>query len=72
METRKLTFKEKKEFEALEIEIPKLENEKAEIENQLASGKMTSDEIVIASQRFSELSNIIDEKTMRWLELSEV
>ena len=72
LESRKLTFKEKKEFEALEIEIPKLENEKAEIENQLASGKLTTEEIVAASQRFSELSNNIDEKTMRWLELSEM
>ncbi len=67
-----MTFKEKKEFEALEIEIPALENEKVEIENQLASGKLTTDEIVAASKRFSEISESIDEKTMRWLELSEV
>ena len=69
---RKLTFKEKKEFDTLEIEIPVLEIEKTEIERQLSSGELSTDEILAASQRFSELSNIIDEKTMRWLELSEL
>ena len=69
---RKLTFKEKQEFDALEIEIPELEIEKSNIENQLASGTLTSNEIITASQRHSELSYLIDEKTMRWLELSEI
>ena len=46
--------------------------EKADIENQLASGTLSSDEIIKASQRFGELGDIIDEKTMRWLELSEI
>ena len=69
---RKLSFKEKQEFEALEKEIPELENEKAGIENQLASGTLTSDEIVKASQRHAEINDLIDEKTMRWLELSEI
>ncbi len=69
---RKLSFKEKQEFEALEKEIPELENEKSEIESQLSSGTLTSDEIVAASNRFSELTDLIDEKTMRWLELSEI
>ena len=45
---------------------------KADIENQLASGTLSSDEIIKASQRFGELGDIIDEKTMRWLELSEM
>ncbi len=70
--TKKLSFKEKQEFEALEKEIPALEAEKADIENQLASGSLSSDEIIKASQRFGELGDIIDEKTMRWLELSEM
>jgi len=70
--TKKLSFKEKQEFEALEKEIPALEAEKADIENQLASGTLSSDEIIKASQRFGDLGNIIDEKTMRWLELSEM
>jgi len=69
---RKLSFKEKQEFEALEKEIPALEAEKADIENQLASGTLSSDEIIKASQRFGELGDIIDDKTMRWLELSEM
>ena len=71
-ERRKLSFKEKQEFEALEKEIPTLEAEKADIENQLASGTLSSDEIIKASQRHAELNDLIDEKTMRWLELSEI
>ena len=70
--TKKLSFKEKQEFEALEKKIPALEAEKADIENQLASGTLSSDEIIKASQRFGELGDSIDEKTMRWLELSEM
>lgn len=69
---RKLSFKEKQEFDALEIEIPTLEEEKHSIENQLASGVLSSDEIIKASQRHAELNDLIDEKTMRWLELSEI
>lgn len=71
--TRKLTFNEKREFEALEKEIPKLEKEKAEIENKLSSGEITdSDEIIKLSERFSYLTELLDEKEMRWLELSEI
>jgi ATP-binding cassette subfamily F protein uup len=69
---RKLSFKEKKEFEALEKEIPQLESEKAELENQLASGLFSSDEIIKTSQRHAELNDLIDEKIVRWLELSEI
>jgi len=71
-ERRKLSFKEKQEFEALEKEIPQLETEKTDVENQLASGILTSDEIIKASQRHAEVNDLIDEKTMRWLELSEI
>lgn len=71
-ERKKLSFKEKQEFEALEKEIPKLEAEKVDIESQLASGTLSGDEIIKASQRHAEVNNLIDEKTMRWLELSEL
>lgn len=71
-ERKKLSYKEQKEFEALEAEIPQLEQQKADIENQLASGTLSSDEIIKASQLHGELNNLIDEKTMRWLELSEL
>ena len=71
--TRKLTFNEKREFKALEEDIPKLEKEKAEIENKLSSGEITdSDEIIKLSERFSDLTELLDEKEMRWLELSEI
>jgi ATP-binding cassette subfamily F protein uup len=69
---RKLSFKEKQEFEALEREIPELEEEKAKIEEVMSSGALSNDEIVKASERFSVLLELIDEKTMRWLELSEI
>lgn len=69
---RKLSYKEKKELEALEIEIPKLEEEKADIETQLSTGTLSGDEITALSKRYEELSNLIDEKTMRWLELEEI
>lgn len=71
-EKSKLSYKEQKEFEALEAEIPQLEQQKADIEDQLASGALSSDEIIKASQRHGELNDLIDEKTMRWLELSEI
>ena len=69
---KKLSFKEKQEFESLEKEIPTLEEEKANIENQLSSGTLTADDIIKASERFAYLSGLIDEKTMRWLEISEM
>ncbi|MDO9154846.1 MAG: ATP-binding cassette domain-containing protein, partial [Paludibacter sp.] len=71
-ERKKLSYKEQKEFEALEVEISELENEKSKIEGQLASGKLSADLIIKASQRHSEVNDLIEEKTMRWLELSEV
>jgi len=69
---RKMSFKEKQEFEMLEREIPELEEEKATIEAALSSGTLTNDEIVAASERFSVLHELIEDKTMRWLELSEI
>ena len=68
---KKLTFKKKKEFEALDAEIPQLEAEKAEIEAALSSGTLSTDELLAKSDRITKLIEEIDEKTLRWLELSE-
>lgn len=68
---KKLTFKEKKEFETLDAEIPQLEAEKAEIEAALSSGTLSTDELLAKSDRITKLIEEIDEKTLRWLELSE-
>jgi len=68
---KKLTYKEQKELETLEKEIPILENEKREIEIRLGSGEPNSEEMVQLSHRFSELMQLIDEKSLRWLELME-
>jgi len=68
---KKLTYKEQKELEILEKEIPALEIEKKEIERRLESGEANSEEMVQLSHRFSELMQLIDEKSFRWLELME-
>lgn len=67
----KLTFKEKLEFEAIENELSELEAEKAEIELQMSSGTLSNDDLVAKGHRMQELIDLIDEKEMRWLELSE-
>jgi ATP-binding cassette subfamily F protein uup len=67
----KLTFKEKREFEQLEQEIELMELEKAQLTSDLSSGQLSSDQLIQASNRISELIRLIDEKTTRWLELSE-
>lgn len=69
---KKLSYKEQKEFEALEVEIPQLEEEKAKIEAQLSLGTMGIDELTKASNRVAEIIELLDEKEMRWLELSEI
>jgi ATP-binding cassette subfamily F protein uup len=71
-EKRKLSYKEQKELEALDAEIPALEQEKADVEARLASGQLTADEIMADSQRHAQLIELIDEKSMRWLELSDI
>ncbi len=67
----KLTYKEKQEFEGLEQKIADLEKEKTELTNKLSSGELSSDELVESSNRITDLIELIDEKTLRWLELSE-
>ena len=67
----KMTFKERKEFESLAGEIADLEKEKREIEEMLNSGNLGVEELTQKSQRISEVLSLLDEKEMRWLELSE-
>lgn len=68
---RRLTFKERKEFEALDAEIPALEAEKKELETAMSSGTLSTEELLAKSARITALIEELDEKTMRWLELSE-
>jgi len=68
---KKLTYKEQKELEVLDAEIPALENEKHMIEKALNSNTLSIDELNEKSVRFSELIHEIEDKTMRWIELSE-
>ena len=70
-EKRRLSFKERREFEQLEQEINELEAEKKNIEEALCSGTLSVDELTEKSKRLPQLTELIDEKTMRWLELSE-
>jgi len=69
---RKMTFKEKKEFEDLEKDIAALETEKKVIEEGLSNGTIQGDELIEKSQRIGVIIDELDEKTMRWLELSEI
>ncbi|WP_297973341.1 ABC-F family ATP-binding cassette domain-containing protein [uncultured Bacteroides sp.] len=69
---RRMSFKEKREFEQLEVEIATLEEEKKNIEEALFCGTLPMEEIVEKSKRLPQLTDLIDEKTMRWLELSEI
>jgi len=69
---KKMSYKEKQEFESLEKEISQLEAEKSFIEIRLSSGLLTQKEILHESACYAGLNNIIDAKTMRWLELSEL
>ncbi len=66
----KMTFKERKEFETLSAEIESLTAEKAALEAKFNSGDTIADAAAL-SARYSEISDLLDEKEMRWLELSE-
>ncbi len=68
---RKLTFKERKEYEGLEEEIMMLEEEKASIEEAMSSGTLDNDTLLKHSMRIQEVIELIDTKTDRWVELSE-
>ena len=69
---KKMTFKEKREFEQLEKEIEQLENECKKIEEDLCSGALSVDELTEKSKQLPALRELLDEKSMRWLELSEL
>jgi ATP-binding cassette subfamily F protein uup len=69
---RQLTFKEKREFELLEKEIADLTREKAIITEKLTSGNTAFEELQKISQRIGEVTQLLDEKEFRWLELSEL
>ena len=69
---RKLTYKEQKEFEQIEIDLEALNAEKAELEEALGTGSLPFDQLQSASERIGQIIDEIDEKEMRWLELSEI
>ena len=69
---RKLSYKEKRELEQLEKDIAALEAEKKQIEDALCGGTTSVDEITQMSKRLPQLNDELDEKSMRWLELSEI
>ena len=69
---RKLSYKEKREREQLEKDIEALETEKKQIEEALCGGTTSVDEITAMSKRLPVLNDELDEKSMRWLELSEI
>lgn len=69
---KKLSYKQQRELEALEQEIPQLETEKSELEEKLSSGALSHEELTAASERIGELIALIEEKEMHWLELSEI
>ena len=69
---RQLSFKEKREFEQLEKEIPLLVAEKESVTEKLNSGTTPFGELQQLSVRIGEITRLLDEKEMRWLELSEL
>lgn len=69
---RKLTYKEKMEMAQLEIDIERLESEKKEIETLLCGADVSVDKITEMAKRLPLLNEELDEKSMRWLELSEI
>ncbi len=69
---RKFNYKEKMEFEQLERDIAALEAEKRQLEEALCSGTLSVDELTEKSKRLPLLKDELDEKSMRWLELSEI
>jgi ATP-binding cassette subfamily F protein uup len=69
---RRLTFKEKKELEELELRLPQLESEKNELEALLSGGSNSAEDIAKASKRYQEVQALLDEVEMRWLELSDI
>ena len=69
---RRMTYKERMEFAQLEKDIAALETEQRQLEEALCSGKLSVDELTEKSKRLPQLKDELDEKSMRWLELSEI
>jgi len=69
---RRLSFKEKQELQQLSLDIDRLEEEQKNIEEALCSGNLSVAELTDKSKRLPILKNELDEKSMRWLELSEI
>lgn len=69
---RKMTYKEKREYEQLTKELEQLENEQKTLEEALCSGQLSVEELTEKSRRLPEIKDEIDEKEMRWLELAEI
>lgn len=69
---KKAGFKEKREFELLEKEIAALETEKAQLENELSNPNLDFEKLHLKSNRIGEIAVLLEEKEMRWLELSEM
>lgn len=65
-----MSFKERREFEALTAEIEALTAERTSLETLFNSGEVVAD-VATAAARYEEVKNLLDEKEMRWLELSE-
>src|ERR1035437_5992737 len=70
--SKKPTFKQQKEYEALTIEIEKLETEKSEVLEKMNSGSSSTDELNILSIRYVALEKLLEEKENKWLELAEL
>ena len=69
---RRMSFKEKREFEQLSKDIEALETEQKQIEEMLCSGTLSVEELTEKSKRLPQIKDELDEKEMRWLELSEL
>ena len=71
-EKRRLTFKERQEMKSLEEDLSRLETEKAEIETTLSGETISHERIARLSERYQQITEELDEKELRWLELSEI
>ncbi len=69
---RKMTYKEKREYEQLGKEIEQLSQEQQQLEEELCSGTLSVEQLTEKSKRLPEIKEALDEKEMRWLELSEI
>ena len=69
---RKMSFKEKQEFEQIEKMLPQLEAEKEQLSSELSSGNLSNEQLLEKGARLGVVVDQIDEFTLRWLELSEL